>query len=195
MAKYEIEYSEYEIHKSAVCFDGDERPNSVGSVGTLEEELETTTVTKKSEGRLVKSRTKGSGAGTLKVTLHIKNSIYMKMQAMEDEDLAEGVYAYGTKRKHPVFSYVAQVEDEDGVEKLIAYPKCSLTTGPTSKIENGAEEVAEREVEIALFADENGNTKYEVMVSELAEDSQIANNWFTKPFSYENVKKSVSIGG
>ena len=54
-------------------------------------------------------------------------------------------------------------------------PVCVMSTGPASKIENGAEEVAEFEVEIGYSPDENGFGHYECDLNEATED--VKNAW------------------
>ena len=70
------------------------------------------------------------------------------------------------------------IEDEDGAERLKAYPNCVMNTGVTRKIENGAEEVAELELEISAMPDEYGNGMYEALVDELT-DATVKDNWLT----------------
>ena len=106
------------------------------------------------------------------------------------EELAPGVYAYGKNSKHEEFTLTGEVMDEDDVKKLVAYPNCVVSSGIATKIENGAEEVAEAELEIAAFPDEHGFGKYEA-IEELLEDENIKNKWMTS-FNYDLVKSSGS---
>ena len=76
--------------------------------------------------------------------------------------------------------------DEDENVKYKAYPRCILSSGPSRKIENGAEEVAELEMTIDLMPDENGECMYEALESEL-ESEEIKQQWLTN-FSLELVK-------
>ena len=88
-----------------------------------------------------------------------------------------------------VEEFVAKVKDEDGNEKLVAYPRCIMASAPKCSIENGAEEVAEIEVEIAIFPDDHENGKYEAVVSALgASGTELANTWMTE-FTSEIVRK------
>ena len=105
---------------------------------------------------------------------------------MTREKLAKGVYAYGENSKHPEFSLTQKVLDEDENVKYKAYPRCILSSGPSRKIENGAEEVAELEMTIDLMPDENGECMYEALESEL-ESEEIKQQWLTN-FSLELVK-------
>ena len=178
-------FSEYEIKNSSVQFaEGDFL--DLGCVGSIEEELETIVISKKCEGVTVKTRTLGAGTGEITLSLHINREVFVKAFDMERADLAEGVFAYGRNNRHQEFCYVAEVRDEDGNVKYIAYPKCIIKEAP-SKIENGAEEVAEMEITLAIMADEQGNCKYEALADGLSET--IASTWLTN-FSYDLVKKA-----
>ena len=98
---------------------------------------------------------------------------------MDRDNLIEGVEAYGKNSIHKEFSLTLHVTDEDGVEKLKAYPKCVVANaGPARKIENGAEEVAEFEVEISVTPDAYGEGLYEALVDELDDDT-VADTWMT----------------
>lgn len=110
------------------------------------------------------------------MTLHMNYDLYVEAFGMDQEGLKTGVMAYGRNSRHKEFALVAQIYDEDGNEKLVAYPRCVMSSAPSASIENGAEEVAEIEIEINLFADDNGNVKYEAIAEE-AKD--IADTWMT----------------
>jgi hypothetical protein len=69
------------------------------------------------------------------------------------------------------------VEDEDGNEKLKAYPNSTMNTFAGRKVENGAEEVAELELEIGVMPDEYENGVYESPVAEGDEDA--VTEWMT----------------
>ena len=98
------------------------------------------------------------------------------MYGMTLDSLIKGVKGYGQNSVHPNFSLVAHVKDEDGVEKYKAYPNCVIETGKTSKIENGAEEVAEIEIEVSVSPDEYGQGMYEALAEDI---SDIADDWMT----------------
>ena len=182
MAKYENVFSEYEIKNSSVKFADAEAFTKIGCVGSADEELEVKVVNKSCEGVVVKSVARGATSGTVNLSLHMKYSLYVEAFGMDLDGLKEGVYAYGKNSKHKEFTFVAEVYDEDGNKKLLAYPRCVMASAPSGNITNGAEEVAEIEIEMNLFADDEGNVKYEAMVSELAEDitEQWLNNWSTE---------------
>lgn len=196
MVKYEKSFSEFEVKESSIKFnkESDVTSNTIGCVGTFEEALDTKSITKKCEGVVVKNVTKCAGSGTIKVSLHIRNDIYMRMLGMNDSKLKNGVYGYGKDSIHEPFTYLAKVLDEDGVTKYVAYPNCVLSSGPSSKIENGAEEVSEREVEINLAIDSYGYVKYECLAEELDElDKSLGEQWM-KQFNYDLIKATDALG-
>lgn len=183
MARYEKVFSEFEILNSSIKFADSEDFTKIGSVGSISEELAVMVLTKKCEGVTVKTVVRGSTEGTITLNLHMRYDLYLEAFGMNQEGLVDGVQAYGKKSKHKEFIFVAEVYDEDGNKKLIAYPRCIMSSAPKTSITNGGEEVAEIEVSITLFADEEGNVKYESMNEELA------TQWMTG-FSSEIVKRS-----
>lgn len=170
--------SDFELDQLGMKFEGEEAYETVDCVGSCEEEMAVKSVTKSCRGVVVKKRSKGTGEGTLKVTAHIPWAIFTKAYGMELDTLVEGVKAYGRNSIHKTFSLVAHVLDEDNNEKLKAYPNCIINTGVVRKIENGAEEVAEMELEIGVMPDEHGNGLYEAVVAELT-DENVKNTWMT----------------
>lgn len=179
-------FSEFEIIEQHIKIAGNKSFENMNCVGSSEEELGVKTITKKCRGKVAKKRTRGTGDGTLKQSLHVPRSVYNEIYNMERKELAKGVYAYGENSKHPEFSLTQKVLDEDGNIKFKAYPRCILSSGPSRKIENGAEEVAELEMTIDLMPDENGECMYEALESEL-ESEEIKQQWLTN-FSLELVK-------
>lgn len=184
-------FSEYEIKNSAIKINDTESTEfkKVGCVGSIEEALDCTTVTKKCEGVVKKTVTRGAGTGEAKISLHMNYNLYVSLFGMDQAGLKEGVYAYGTGSRHKEFCYVAEVMDEDGNIKYIAYPKCSVKTGPANKIENGGEEVQEIEMTFSLYQDDSGNCKYESPAIELGESDTLKTQWMTA-FTPELVKAS-----
>lgn len=170
--------SEFEVDKLGIKFDGDDAYSVMECIGSLEEEMTVKTVTKSCRGVVKKKRSKGTGEGTLKLSAHVPYAIYTKAFGMELDSLKEGVRAYGQNSVHKVFSLVGHVVDEDNNEKLKAYPNCTITTGVVRKVENGAEEVAEIELEIGVMPDDHGNGLYEAVVTELT-DETVKDTWMT----------------
>lgn len=184
MATYSSVFSKYELRKMGVKISGSSGSpayKSADCVGTFEEELDVKVVTKMCRGVQVKTRPRGAGTGTATISAHIPYDIYCAMFDMDGrDDLKEGVQGYGSGNFHKEFSIVADVYDEDDNELLLAYPRCIVQTGPNTSIENGAEEVAEIEVEVSLMPDEYGYCRYEAVVSALASGSTItAANWLS----------------
>ena len=65
------EFSEFECRKFAMKFSKDENYVEAGAVGSIEESMNTKTVTKKYMGIEKKTRTRGTGTGELKLSLHM----------------------------------------------------------------------------------------------------------------------------
>ena len=163
------QFSEFEVKDSYVKFKDETAAEKLGCVGKLGETLNAKTITKKCEGVVVKSVTKGDGTGELAFTLHMKLSAFRKMFGFDSTGLKTGVFAYGQNSRHKEFCYTCKVLDEDGNIKYKAYPKCCVTSGISNTIENGVEEVAEIEVTAAIMPDEKGNGMYEAFENDFAD--------------------------
>lgn len=183
---YEKVFSEFEVKNTSIKFAEESAATKVGCVGSLEETMNSKTITKKCEGVVVKSVSRGDGTGELALSLHMKYDLFLKSYGMMSDGLADGVYSYGKNSVHKPFCLTCEVMDEDGNKKLKAYPNCVITTGITRKIENGAEEVAEMELTVSVMPDDNGIGMYEAVVTE-ALDSSIVSSWLEN-FTYELVK-------
>lgn len=170
--------SDFELDYMGIKFDGEEAYSPIQCVGSLEEDMGVRTITKKCRGVVKKKRSKGTGEGTLKISAHIPWAVYTKAYGMELSALVSGVKAYGQNSVHKEFSLVMHVLDEDNNEKLKAYPKCIVNTGIVRKIENGAEEVAELELEVGVMPDDYGNGLYEAAVEDI-EDETVVETWLT----------------
>lgn len=170
-------FSEYLVKKTSIKFNGESVYSSMDCVGTNEEELNTKVITKKCRGVVTKTRVMPTGDGTLKLSLHVPYDIFCKAWNLSNADLKQGVYKYGQDSRHPEFTLVQLVEDEDGNQKYKAYPRCIIQTGITRKVENGAEEVALSDIEISIMPDDNGNALYEALAENMSSDLQ--NAWLT----------------
>lgn len=170
-------FSDFEVDQLGFKFSGSEAYQSAECIGSYEEELTAKVITKKCRGVVRKKIVKGTGEGTLKISAHIPYDIYTEMYGMRLDSLIEGVKGYGQNSVHPNFSLVAHVKDEDGVEKYKAYPNCVIETGKTSKVENGAEEVAEIELEVSVSPDEHGQGMYEALADDV--DETVTSTWMT----------------
>lgn len=183
-------FSEAEVRKIGIKIGEAAKADINECVGTWEEELEVKTVVKKCRGVVSKSRTKGTGNGTIKASMHMAQDLFAEMYGMKQEGLKDGVIAYGTKSLHPVFCVTSLVLDEDDNEKLKAYPNCTIQTALTRKVENGAEEIAEIELELAITPDEEGNGMYEAVVTDLT-DEDLKTKWL-ELFTPELVKLEMA---
>lgn len=178
---YYNEFSEYNIKEMRIKFKEDDRFNECGAAGKYEEELDVKTVKKQYKGIDAKQRTKGAGTGTLTPSMHIDYKTYKKMHGMDVNGLKTGIYAYGKNSRHVEFSITMLVEDEDGYEKLKAYPKCIVTSNPKKSVENEKESVETEDLVISLMPDEHDNCVYECLADEVEET--IKNQWMSN-FSY-----------
>jgi len=135
-------------------------------------------ISKSCRGVVVKKTVKGDGTGKVNLSVHMPYDIYTQAYGMNLDSLVAGVKAYGRNSVHEVFSVVQHVFDEDGNEMYKAYPNCIIESGKTAKTENGAEEVAEIEMEISVMPDEFGNGVYQALAEELTGD--LKTKWMTE---------------
>lgn len=184
-------FSDFEVDQLGIKFNKETEYQSANCVGSCEEEMESKVITKSCRGIPFKKIVRGTGAGKLKLSLHIPWAIYTEFYGMNLETLIEGVKAYGKNSVHEGFGTVMHVKDEDGEEKYKAYPNCVMETGVVRKIENGAEEVAELEIEASVMPDEFGNGLYEALASEL-KDEQVKAQWMSA-FTPELVQKIPTV--
>jgi hypothetical protein len=171
-------FSEYEVREMGMKFKSGTEYKSANCVGTSEEEMEAKVITKSCRGSVVKKTVKGTGNGTLSLSLHMPYELYIQAYGMNLDSLIEGVHAYGSNSVHESFAITQHVFDEDGVEMFKAYPNCIIESGKAAKTENGAEEVAEIELELSVMPDEYGNGVYQALATELA-DSNAKTKWMT----------------
>lgn len=185
-------FSNYEVRQIGVKLNATGATQvTSGCIGSFEDECDTRIVTKNCRGVTAKTRVTGTGAGTITLALHMPIAMYKNIFALERTDLKTGVMGYGRSNAHPEFQLVADVFDEDGNEKYLAYPRCVMETGPNMSVENGADEIEEVEIEISFMPDDNGYGKYEAFVDNL--DSTIASAWMTN-FTTELVTGSDDSG-
>ena len=182
-------FSEYELRKMAIRFDNESTAVEASCVGSCSEELDVRKVTKKCRGITVKTRVKGSGTGKLTISMHVPKDVYDGMFGMKLDGLIDGVRAYGQSSTHPEFCITQEVYDEDGNKKFKAYPRCIMESGVSRSIENGTEEVKEVDLDISTMPDEHGMGMYEVLDSELKEET-VRTNWMSK-FDPETMYSSI----
>lgn len=171
-------FSDFEIDKMNVKFASSTETIAMNCVGSVEEELASKIITKKCRGVVIKNTVKGTGEGTLTISAHVPHELFKKAFGMELDTLKSGVNAYGSNSRHEEFCLTMHVVDEDGEEKYKAYPRCICNARPSISVENGAEEVAEIEMEIAVMPDTFGNGMYEALAEGLAED--ISSKWLAE---------------
>lgn len=169
-------FSDYELLEIGIKFAGDETATTVECIGSGEDAADVKVITKRCRGVVKKKRVKPTGTGVYKLVMHCPWDVYVKMFGMKDETLVDGVYSYGENSRHEEFVMTQRIEDEDGNEKLKAYPNCIIETGKATKIENGAEEVAQIEIDVAYSPDEHGNGSYEALLSEVT-DETVKTTW------------------
>ena len=171
-------FSEYEVREMGVKFKSGTEFQSANCLGSSEEEMDAKVISKSCRGVVFKKIVKGAGTGKLSLSLHMPYAIYTQAYGMKLDNLIEGVNAYGQNSVHEGFAITQHVYDEDGVEMFKAYPNCIIESGKTAKTENGAEEVAEIELEISLMPDEFGNAVYQALAEELT-DTTAKSKWMT----------------
>lgn len=172
-------FSDYELREMGIKIDGETEYKTASCVGSCEEEAEVKVITKKCRGDVVYESVKPRGNGTLKFAMHMPWDIYTEIYGMNHDGLIEGVKGYGDKSVHKHFAIVQHIFDEQENEKFKAYPNCVIKSGIARKIENGAEEVAEIELEVSFAKDSYGFGFYEALASEL-KDETLKTNWMTK---------------
>lgn len=183
------EFDSVRITNLCIKFKSEQAAQSFGCVGQIEGETEMLTIVKKCEGVEVKSKSRPQKM-TLKLNAHVKVEPLRKIFGLSNAGLKPGVYSYGSDSKGEDFVLTADVVDEfEDLTKLIAFPNCSTSTGLTLSIENGADEVAELEMEYTAMIDNNKKCYYEAFVEEL-EDETIAEQWRSN-FSADLVKATT----
>ena len=181
-------FSDFEIDRMSVKFADAEAALSMNCVGSVEEELTAKEITKKCRGVIIKDIVKGTGEGTLTISAHVPYDLFIEAFGMKVDTLKTGVHAYGSNSRHKAFCLTMHVVDEDGEEKYKAYPNCIFKARPTLSTENGAEEVAEVEITVAVMPDENGFGMYEALANGL--DESVASDWMEN-FNYTLVKATA----
>ena len=106
-------YSYFECDQLAMKVAGDEAYTRDDCIGSLNVERETKTVTKSCRGVVKKRKTKPTGNGTIELKLHMKLALYRRINAMTNEGLQPGVYAFDNTQSMPELALTARVKDED----------------------------------------------------------------------------------
>lgn len=186
----DTQFSEFEIDKLGFKFSGDEKHALMDCIGSVEEELEVRTVDKSCRGVVVKHRVVPTGNGTVTISAHFPKDVYDSAYGMKLSTVIDGVRAYGYNKQHPEFSLTEHVVNEDGLEKVKAYPRCVVSSGVTRSVENGGDEVAEVEMEVYVMPDDYGNCMYEALASDLT-GSMTAATWM-ESFDPKSVQTAIA---
>lgn len=176
------------VKNTSVQFHDDEgKSTRIGCVGSISGETEMRELVKRCEGVEVRKRTRPEKMN-LTLSGHVKVSVLRKVYGLSNDDLKDGIYKYSTNAKGQEFTLTADVIDEfEDVTKLIAFPNCISATGLQFTIENGADEVAEVELEFTVYPNESNDFYYEALIPEI-EDDEVQEEWHTD-FSYELVEE------
>ena len=180
-------YSYFECDQLAMKVAGDEAYTRDDCIGSLNVERETKTVTKSCRGVVKKRKTKPTGNGTIELKLHMKLALYRRINAMTNEGLQPGVYAFDNTQSMPELALTARVKDEDDNVMFLGYPRCKVEEINKLEIENGAEEVAEVEMKLSYMPDDFNKGEYQALEAELTGDALNAKNWMTA-FSSETAQ-------
>ncbi len=182
-----VEFDPVRITNFGIKFQSDTEAQQFGATGQIDGETEMLTITKKKEGVTVKSISKPQSM-TLKINAHVQVAPLRKIFGLSNEGLKPGIYSYGSDSIGEEFVLTADVIDDfEDVTKILAFPNCSSSSGLTISIENGADEVAELELEFTAMVDDNNKCYYEAFIDEL-DDPTIADQWRSN-FSYDLVKE------
>lgn len=183
-------FSEFEMRIMRIIF-GEGDVYDVKCVSKVEMEATIRNIVKNCRGVVAKKRTRATGEGTLKVTAHMPHECYVRLHDMERDDLIDGVHAYGQNSLHPEVCITGDIFDEDDNEKYKAWPRCTVSTGANSTIENGAETVEEVELEIGFMPDDFGEGFYEVLKADLTDEA--AKTSWLNAFTPALVHKTPSV--
>ena len=183
-------YSYFEADQLAIKVAGDNAYTRDDCIGSIEVERETKTVTKSCRGVVKKRKTKPTGNGTITLKMHIKLGLYRRLNAMTNEGLQPGVYAFDNTASMPEAALTARVKDEDDNIMFLGYPRCKVEEINKLSIENGAEEVAEVEMKLSYMPDDYNKGEYQALADELTGDVLTADNWMTE-FSSETAQLSA----
>ena len=187
-------YSWFECDQLAIKVGENDTYTRDDCVGSLEVERETKTITKKCRGVTKKRKTKPTGNGTITLKLHIKLELYRKLNAMTNEGLQPGVWAFDNTTPMPEASITARVKDEDDNIAFLGFPRVKVEEINKLSIENGAEEVAEVEMKLAYMPDAYNKVEYQALEVELTGDRLNADNWMTD-FSSDTAQLSIESEG
>lgn len=179
------EFDNFEIKNASIKFKKAAAAVKFGCLGKIDVSSNTTQITKKCEGRVVKKKNRVTDL-VVALTSHVNKTVDRQLVGLSNTGLKNGVYAYGEDSFGDDFIFTAEIEDMDGNKKLIAFPNCSNAKGLILTVDNDATEIALKDLEFSAMMDENGKFYYEALDSEV-EDEEVKNQWLTN-FNYDLVK-------
>lgn len=102
---------------------------------------------------------------TVTVTAYVSIEAMRTLTGMHSDGLAEGVFAYGISSKAPALTITARLlDDMEELEKIVAFPHASISTGLQFTVDNDSDEVAKVDLVFKAMMDEKGNFYYEKQV-------------------------------
>lgn len=173
-----------EIKNASVLFKGATVTDPFGCVGTLSAETEIKSISKICGGVTQKKKSKPTQI-TVTISGHMELKVAREIFGLKNDGLIDDVYSYGIESVGKDFAFVAEEYDTfEENTRLIAFPNCSSATGFVKNIENGAEELAEFELEITALPDSYGEFYYEG----INQPTDVQTKWLTK-FDPADVRK------
>ena len=158
----------------------------LGCTGGISGETDVKTVTRMCEGIPDRERQVPQFM-TLTFRGHVNVDVYRSLFGIVNTGLKVGVYSYGSTSAGSSGTLTFKLVDMDGVkEKLIAFPNVKLNTGFVFSYENGAEEVAEVEMDFKAMVDAQSIFYFEGFVHVIT-DAAIKSGW-AAAFNYDLVK-------
>ncbi|AFN39949.1 phage tail protein [Listeria monocytogenes] len=181
MATIIEEFDATRVTNVGTKFSEDATSIAFGCLGSIEGETELLELVKKCEGVETKKKTTPQKM-SLTLNGHVKVPVLRDIFGLSNEGLKAGVYSYGADSLSKPFVLTADVLDEfEAQTKLIAFSNCVAATGLKITVENGADEVAEVELEFTAMIDDNRKCYYEAIISELdeADKDAFVKQWHT----------------
>lgn len=168
------------INKLSFLFKGNEAATIADCVGKIDGTTKMHETVKKCGKTEVKSISKPIEMA-LKIKAHVPMAIFRDFYGLShDERLKKGIYSYGAGSKGKNFSLAVQVEDEyEDEKKLLGFLNCTSSSGLTFSVENGADTVADLELDVKVMIDEFNDFYHEAFLSEL-NDQDTADAWMAK---------------
>ncbi|EAG8839284.1 phage tail protein [Listeria monocytogenes] len=181
MATIIEEFDATRVTNVGTKFSEDATSIAFGCLGSIEGETELLELVKKCGGVETKKKTTPQKM-SLTLNGHVKVPVLRDIFGLSNEGLKAGVYSYGADSLSKPFVLTADVLDEfEAQTKLIAFSNCVAATGLKITVENGADEVAEVELEFTAMIDDNRKCYYEAIISELdeADKDAFVKQWHT----------------